>query len=155
MQASLNATATQPVNALESAFRAVWNEHREGLSARISLIERAVAALAGDELDERLRADAQSSAHMLSGSLGMFGFTRAAEAARELQLQLAEAAPTRAPALSELVAIVRRVLGPEPAGQPPAGSSDINCATRVASSAGVNGLCSTPTLGSFWPVVKR
>jgi chemotaxis protein histidine kinase CheA len=81
--------------------------------AKVTLIERAVAAMGTAELDEPRLLEARRSAHMLSGSLGMFGFTRASDAARELELQLAGAARARAPALSALVAIVRRGLDAE------------------------------------------
>jgi hypothetical protein len=48
---------------------------------------------------------------MLCGSLGMFGFTRASEAARELEREFAQATHTRTPTLLTLLAIVRRGLG--------------------------------------------
>jgi chemotaxis protein histidine kinase CheA len=86
----------------------VWDEHRAGVLAHVSLIERAVAVLRSGELDEQLRAEAQRSAHMLSGSLGMFGFERASEAAHELELELKRASHARVATLSTLVSIVRR-----------------------------------------------
>jgi hypothetical protein len=49
---------------------------------------------------------------MLGGSLGMFGFPRASDAACALELELAMPARLgQAPTLSTLVAIVRRGLG--------------------------------------------
>jgi two-component system response regulator NreC len=78
----------------------------------VSLIERAIAVLDIDELDEHLRGRAQRSAHMLNGSLGMFGYARASEAARELEQELAQAPQARAPALSTLVAVVRQCVSP-------------------------------------------
>jgi diguanylate cyclase (GGDEF)-like protein len=92
------------------ALRAVWEEHRAGVLEHVSLLERAVTALSTAELDEQLRTDAHRSAHMLAGSVGTFGFTRASQAARELELEFAEATPTRVPTMSTLVAIVRREL---------------------------------------------
>jgi HPt (histidine-containing phosphotransfer) domain-containing protein len=118
MSASLHTTRPQPTDALEGAFRAVWDEHREGILTNVSLIERAVTLLSAGQLDEQLRADARRAAHMLSGSLGMFGFAHAAEAAHELQLELDRPQPARAPTLSTLVAIIQRGLGPQQ--RPPA-----------------------------------
>jgi two-component system, OmpR family, response regulator len=110
MPVPVNAPLPEPADARESARRAVWHQHRAGVLAKVSVIEHAVAALGGDGLDEQLRGEAQSSAHMLSGSLGMFGFTSASKAARELESEFAEPAQAHAPTLSALVAIVRRGL---------------------------------------------
>jgi HPt (histidine-containing phosphotransfer) domain-containing protein len=110
MTVSVDAQHPEPANAREDALLVVWDENRAGILARVSLIEQAIAVLRTAELEERLRAAAQRSAHMLSGSLGMFGFTRASEAARELELEFAQVARARAPTLSTLVAIVRRGL---------------------------------------------
>ncbi len=94
-------------------MRAVWDEHRAGVLAKVDLIERDIATMGTAGLDESDRVEARRSAHMLSGSLGMFGFTRASEAARELELELAEATPSRTPTLSTLLAIVRHELDAE------------------------------------------
>lgn len=115
MPASADAPLPEPAHARESALRLIWDEHRAGVLAKLTLIERAVAAMGTGELDEPHLVQARRSAHMLSGSLGMFGFTRASEAARELELELGDGAGARAPhalapALSALVAIVRRGL---------------------------------------------
>lgn len=106
-------TPQETADARARALRAVWNLHRASILDKVSLIERAVAVLSTAELDEQLRGEAQRSAHMLSGSLGMFGFTRASEAARELELELVQAAQERVPTLSTLVAILRRGLDAE------------------------------------------
>ncbi len=82
----------------EDALRAIWQEHRAGVLKRVDLIERAVTALAAGELDGQLRDEAQRAAHSLIGSVGTFGFIRASEAARELELELADPAPRRAAA---------------------------------------------------------
>lgn len=103
------------------ALRAVWDEHREGLLEKVGVIERALAVLHTTPLEDPLRREAQRAAHMLSGSLGMFGFTRESEAAHELELELGRAAPARAQTLSTLVAIVGRGVDPaRPASLPPA-----------------------------------
>jgi HPt (histidine-containing phosphotransfer) domain-containing protein len=89
-------------------LRAAWVEHRAGLLAKLSLIERAVLALGSAQLDEQLRIDATHAAHMLSGSLGLFGFAHSSDAAYRLQLELEYPEPSRAPALCALVEVVQR-----------------------------------------------
>jgi chemotaxis protein histidine kinase CheA len=95
------------------ALRSVW-EHQQGrMDERIETIERALAVLASGGLDADLRREAQRAAHMLAGSLGMFGFVRASRAARNLELELACSTSERAPVLSSLLTSVRSgVKGP-------------------------------------------
>jgi len=77
------------------------------------LIERALAALASGCLDPDLRRKAERAAHMLAGSVGMFGFVSASDAAHDLESGLTHAAPDRAPELSALLLAVREgVRGP-------------------------------------------
>jgi diguanylate cyclase (GGDEF)-like protein len=90
----------------EDALRAIWRKHRAGALERVGLIERAAGALAVAELGEQLRVEASRAAHTLIGSVGTFGFIRASEAARELELALADPIPTRAPELSRLIAVI-------------------------------------------------
>jgi diguanylate cyclase (GGDEF)-like protein len=97
----------------EDDLRAIWQKHRAGALERVDVIERAIGALTARELDEQLRVDARNAAHSLIGSVGTFGFIRASEAARELELELAEPVAERAPAMSMLVAAVRRELQSE------------------------------------------
>jgi HPt (histidine-containing phosphotransfer) domain-containing protein len=110
MPATVHAQVAEPASVRESALRVLWKEHLPEALTRVGLIERAITALAGTELDEQLRGEAQKSAHMLSGSLGMFGFGRASDAAYALELELVMPARERSPSLSTLVAIVRRAL---------------------------------------------
>jgi chemotaxis protein histidine kinase CheA len=89
------------------ALRSVWERQRDRVDERIRAIERAVAALAEDRLDAGLRRDAERAAHMLAGSVGMFGFVGAAGAAHSLELEFAHPTPERAPELSALALRVR------------------------------------------------
>jgi HPt (histidine-containing phosphotransfer) domain-containing protein len=90
------------------ALRSVWERQRGRINDRVAVIERAVTALADDRLDTDLRTDAQRAAHMLAGSLGMFGFVGASDAAHELEAELAHPSADRPPVLS---ALVRRLRG--------------------------------------------
>jgi len=85
------------------ALRSVWARQQDRIRDRIDLIERAIAALADDHLDADLRQEAERAAHMLAGSVGMFGFIHASDAAHGLELELAHPTPDRAPVLSELL----------------------------------------------------
>ena len=114
----MSQTGTSGAVSREDAMRAVWEQHRGGILAKVGLIEQAVAALGTDRFNDEVRVEAQRSAHMLSGSLGMFGFPRASEAARELELEFAEVTRARTTTLSTLLAIVRRGLDWEPAIPP-------------------------------------
>ena len=113
MSVPVDAPLPEPADARESARRAVWEEHRAGVLAKLGVIEHAIAVLGTAGLDEQLRGEAYRSAHMLSGSLSMFGFTHASDAAHELELEFAQPAQAHAPALSSLLAIVRRGLDAE------------------------------------------
>jgi HPt (histidine-containing phosphotransfer) domain-containing protein len=96
-----------------AALRSVWEHQQDRVSDRIDVIERAIAALADDRLDTDLRADAERAAHMLAGSLGMFGFIGASGAAHELEAELAHPTPDRTAALPALLSRLRSgVQGP-------------------------------------------
>lgn len=88
-------------------LRSVWERQRDRVCGLIDVIEQAVSALAVSGLDNGLRADAERAAHMLAGSVGMFGFTDASVAARRLESELALPTPERAPALSALLERLR------------------------------------------------
>ncbi len=77
------------------------------MGERVALIERAVNALGAGELDERLRSEALRAAHMLSGSLGTFGFAGASEAAGALEQEFADPRSEQAPIMRALLGNVR------------------------------------------------
>jgi chemotaxis protein histidine kinase CheA len=90
------------------ALSSVWEHQQSRVRARIEVIERAVAALGEDHLSADRRADAERVAHMLAGSIGMFGLLDASDAAHALELELAHATSDRAPVLSALLARLHR-----------------------------------------------
>lgn len=95
------------------ALRSVWAHQRGRVNERIGVIDRALQALANDRLDRELRMQALRAAHMLTGSLGMFGFVDASTAAGQLELELERACADRVPRLLELLERVRNgVQGP-------------------------------------------
>jgi HPt (histidine-containing phosphotransfer) domain-containing protein len=109
--AALSALATAPASEHAAwtvdALRSVWEHQLGRVSERIDTLERAIAALSDDRLDAALHEEARRAAHMLAGSLGMFGFLRAARAAHCLELELAHPTRERAPILAALLASVR------------------------------------------------
>jgi HPt (histidine-containing phosphotransfer) domain-containing protein len=105
-------------------LRSVWERQQDLVHERIALIERAIAALADGRLDGALARDAERAAHTLAGSVGMFGFVRAAQAALELELELARPNADHAPALLMLVAQVRAGIPVPVVSCPPLGRAD-------------------------------
>ncbi len=87
----------------------IWAQQRDLVDGRIDVIDRALAVLATGQLDATLRSDAARAAHMLSGSLGMFGLDGASAAARELEAELArvDPEPARAGTMRALLEIVQ------------------------------------------------
>jgi chemotaxis protein histidine kinase CheA len=95
------------------ALRSVWERQRERVSEQIGVVEQALAALGEDRLDAELRGKAKRAAHMLAGSVGMFGFIDASDAACELESELVQAMPDRTTALLVLLERLREgVKGP-------------------------------------------
>lgn len=89
------------------ALRSVWERQQDRVGERIDMIEQAVAALADGHLDFDLRREAERAAHMLAGSVGMFGFIRASGAAHELESKLIDPTLDQAPELSALLLRLR------------------------------------------------
>jgi HPt (histidine-containing phosphotransfer) domain-containing protein len=88
-------------------LRAIWQRQRLCVSERVELIERAAHALAQGQLDVSLNDEAERAAHMLAGSLGIFGFAQASRAAHELEVELADPLPTHAASVAALLHEVR------------------------------------------------
>ncbi len=95
------------------ALRSVWERQHDRVSERIGVVEQALRALREDRLDAELRDEAERAAHMLAGSVGMFGFIDASDAAHELESELLQATPDRITALLALLGRLREgVRGP-------------------------------------------
>jgi HPt (histidine-containing phosphotransfer) domain-containing protein len=89
------------------ALRAIWARQQGQVNTRIGVLENALAACANGRLEADLRCEAERAAHTLAGSLGMFGFVSASDAARKLERELANPKPQRSPELSELLEQLR------------------------------------------------
>ena len=69
-----------------AATQALWENARPRIDEQVTAIEKGVMALLEGRLDEETRALAQREAHKVAGSAGTFGFPRASEIARDLEI---------------------------------------------------------------------
>lgn len=164
------------VNDTLDALRAIWEQRRDSIRARVSLIEQAVGAAGADRLDPVSRAAAAREAHTLAGAAGTFGFAHASELARELERHLegdAPIDPALLPRLAEVVAQLDEELRGEPGAGPSAEAGDTTAPFPAPRTtlliAGEPGLCAElaaeatargviaerlPTLGSLREAVR-
>lgn len=131
-----SAPGDEPVDA---AVQGVWARLRDTITARVDVIDEAVAALVEGRLDEPIRADAERAAHKLAGSAGTFGFHDATRLARQLEHRFA-ADPDigEARAAAEAVVALRSALEApdEPPASTPAMSDDHPATVLVLTSDG-------------------
>jgi diguanylate cyclase (GGDEF)-like protein len=109
--------AEAPTVTAEDPIKALWAKHLPGVLEQVGVVERAVAELIAGSLEESTRRDAHREAHKLAGSLGTFGFWKASELAREIELALEEgrnAGPGAVPALAQAVVGIRADIEREP-----------------------------------------
>ena len=88
----------------------LWQKNQPLILERLAQIDQAASAAAAGTLEEDQRAAAESTAHKLSGSLGMFGYQQGTEFARALEAEL-QAKDARGQLLVELARNLRSSLG--------------------------------------------
>ncbi|ADW68111.1 Hpt domain-containing protein [Granulicella tundricola] len=71
-----------------SLLTGMWNRNIPLMRARLETLDRAVEAARSGSPDPALYQSAVDIAHKLAGSLGMFGFARGTDLARELEAAL-------------------------------------------------------------------
>ena len=103
---------TEAEDKTAALLAALWVRNRPVVEERLASLDRAVADAAAGGLSEELRKEANSSAHKLAGSLGMYGFDEGTRVARELEVLLGGAAPDAA-RLNGLIAELRAAIFPE------------------------------------------
>ena len=96
---------------MATAAAAAWAESQPRIMGRVALLEAAAAALQSGELGIAMRREAESEAHKLAGSLGMFGFPDGSTLAHEIEQLLQGDGPVD-PELTGLVARLVGVLPP-------------------------------------------
>lgn len=75
----------------------LWVKIRPLVEERIATLDGAAAEVAAaGSLGEGARKDAQSAAHKLAGSLGMYGYDEGTRVARELEVLLESSSPETA-----------------------------------------------------------
>jgi chemotaxis protein histidine kinase CheA len=84
----------------DEALAGIWQRRKGLLAARLELIREAVE---NERADPRLLGEARRAAHTLAGSLPMFGYELAADAARGLERELATAHPRELRSLYEIL----------------------------------------------------
>ena len=95
---------------LAEALNRLWRQFLPQMLERVSALEAAAAPLAGGTLSDPGREEANDAAHKLAGILGSFGVHEGTLLAREAEAICtcgAEAAPTGATRLTEIVVELR------------------------------------------------
>ena len=89
----------------------LWQRNQPLILERLAQLDDAAAAASTSQLSEELRAGAESTAHKLSGTLGMFGYHEGTLHARELETELRTEAPDPG-RLTQLATALRNSLYP-------------------------------------------
>ncbi|MCT7948692.1 response regulator [Ancylothrix sp. C2] len=74
---------------MKAAVALLWEQFKEPIKQRVSIVENAIAALKEGVLTLELQLDAEREAHKLAGSLGTYGFAEGSRIARKLENLLA------------------------------------------------------------------
>ncbi|HEY5285859.1 MAG TPA: Hpt domain-containing protein [Solirubrobacteraceae bacterium] len=95
---------------MNATLQTVWFEHESIVLERIAIVEEAIDELIAGGLSDYKRERARRAAHMLAGSVGMFGFNRSSQAALMLETAFGRYATpddVQAHELAEQLAIMR------------------------------------------------
>jgi HPt (histidine-containing phosphotransfer) domain-containing protein len=95
----------------KSLIADLWRKNQPQILDRIALLEAAAAAAQSGTLSEAERTEAESMAHKLAGSLGMFGYPTGTTLARALEDEFGLDSPDPA-VLSTLTRNLRTTLFP-------------------------------------------
>ena len=88
----------------------LWERNLSTLHERLDILDRAALESASGNLSEASRREALAVAHKLSGSLGMFGYQRGTEIARQMEQILNNPTPDESNRLTSLAADLRQTL---------------------------------------------
>lgn len=98
---------------MQAALAAIWKKNLPQTRERLALLQRASEQLSTTRtIDADLRAEALSTAHKMSGSLGMFGLHSATEAARAVEHSLDQEGLPQPERLQEQVSALAAILTP-------------------------------------------
>ena len=123
-----------PAAQIADAVRAIWDQRRREVIARVDVLEEAIVEALSGNLEDELRERARREAHRLAGAAGTFGFPAASTQAREIELALAGGPPEQdtLPRLADLVLALRSELEAGPAGRRPAADQPASAAAPAA-----------------------
>lgn len=100
-------TATRPGDVARQLITALWDRSLPIILERLNILDSACEAAVLDTLTPVVRRTAADTAHKLAGSLGMFGYPRGTELAREIE-HLLEAEGYVDPVLLRRLAVALR-----------------------------------------------
>ena len=107
---SLNGHGTRPGDVARELISALWERSVPLISERLNGLDIACEAAVVGRLSPIMRRGATDTAHKLAGSLGMFGYPRGTEIAREIEQLLESEGVVDAGLLRELVVELRGCL---------------------------------------------
>lgn len=100
----------------------IWEQVKEDTNGRVDVLEQAMALLLKNKLSDEVRRQAESAAHKLAGSLGMFGADEGTRLAQEIETLLEQGVSLnrdRTQHLCQLVTALRREVQRMNTGQLP------------------------------------
>jgi len=101
---------TKPGDVARQLISALWERSVPLITDRLNALNVACDAAARGRLSPLMRRGAADTAHKLAGSLGMFGYPRGTDIAREIEQLLESDAAVDAALLRELVVELRETL---------------------------------------------
>jgi HPt (histidine-containing phosphotransfer) domain-containing protein len=96
-------------NKIDDLLTSLWERGLPQVRERLNLLDRVATAAETGDLSEDLRVEAVGIAHKFAGSLGMFGYDRGTEIARQIEQFLATS-PATTSHLTVLVTELRETL---------------------------------------------
>jgi HPt (histidine-containing phosphotransfer) domain-containing protein len=100
----------QAPDQIDTLLAQLWQKNLPALLERLDLLDRTAKIAATGKLAEEPRAEAQSIAHKLSGSLGMFGYQEGTQIAAKIELILKSPNPRDLQTLPILATDLRKAL---------------------------------------------
>jgi chemotaxis protein histidine kinase CheA len=95
---------------IDTLLASLWQKNLPILRERLDLLDRTASIAASGTLAETLRLEAYNIAHKLSGSLGMFGYEKGTEIARNIEQILKSPTPKSLASLTTLTRDLRTSL---------------------------------------------
>lgn len=84
----MSSAAARPRDVARQLITALWDRSLPIIYERLNGLDHACEAVVLETLTPMLRSSAADTAHKLAGSLGMFGYPRGTELAREIEYLL-------------------------------------------------------------------